>query len=372
MTIFAGPGSSPTSVQPSKAFFYAPVVYVNLKPDGVTQIYETKSTTFISVDLPEDGKAPIARRRNNIDLSDDGVAFGDFGTLLGYTDTEEPHKRDVYLLGRADSGLQLARVALEDCLDPSRFTYYTPSLQKFTSSLPLRSLSALHDIYLSGSFSSGSIFYSCYFKTFLLIYINNFADSTFRLRFLDLNAPRALSDTWPRGGRNGQGIVAEDSEAIAQYAWSEEQVLYISPNGNSGYNYAANAHPEYFNRHFYANSLYAHDTPKQKRQNEWLGSSLVNERKAGGDGKHLLLSWTAQVRDGRGSGVLWEIWMAKVEFADLPIDSPSKREPTRQVEDASFEIPGWMTSNAEITEQRTLSPLLIVSVIATLIIFGRL
>ena len=54
----------------------------------------------------------------------------------------------------------------------------------------------------------------------------------------------------------------------------------------------------------------------EQRRNEWYGSDIVPERDAGGDGRHLLLSWTLQLQGGADNGI-YQIWLAKVEFDDL-------------------------------------------------------
>ena len=121
------------------------------------------------------------------------------------------------------------------------------------------------------------------------------------------------------GGKNGKGIQQEDAEALVKYTWSPEQKLYVSPTGPGGFNYAGTAHPEYFNRQYFAQSLYSASTPLRQRQNSWYGSSILEEADAGGDGRHLLLSWTSQIQGGQNNGV-YQIWLAKVEFDSLPVE----------------------------------------------------
>ena len=165
-------------------------------------------------------------------------------------------------------------------------------------------------------------------------------DSTFYIRFLDLNQPlgkhcRKVSQTvvstnsrsgtdpiWTVGGKNGRGIQQEDAEALVKYRWSPEQKLYVSPTGPGGFNYAGAAHPEYFNRQYFAQSLYSDSTPLSLRRNAWYGSSILEEADAGGDGRHLLLSWTSQIQGGLNNGV-YQIWLAKVEFDSLPVNPSS-------------------------------------------------
>jgi len=118
------------------------------------------------------------------------------------------------------------------------------------------------------------------------------------------------------------GIVQEDAEALVKYAWSPQQSLYSSPPGKGGFNYAGTAHPEYFNRQYFAKSLYPDSTPSDQRLNAWYGSMILSEDDAGGDGRHLLLSWTSQIQGGMDNGI-YQIWLAKLEFDTMSGDSPS-------------------------------------------------
>ena len=123
---------------------------------------------------------------------------------------------------------------------------------------------------------------------------------------------------WVKGGKKGKGggLQHEDVEALIKYAWSPQQQLYVSPTGKGGFNYAGTAHPEYFNRQYFAQSLYPDWVPTGQRQNDWYGSTLVPETESGGDGQHLMLSWTSQVQGGMNSG-LYEVCLAMVEFGEI-------------------------------------------------------
>lgn len=104
-----------------------------------------------------------------------------------------------------------------------------------------------------------------------------------------------------------------------KYVWSAEQMLYASPPGKGGFNYAGTAHPEYFNRQYFSQSLYPDGTPIIQRQNLWYGSTILEETDAGGDGRHLLLSWTSQIQGGTDNGI-YQIWLAKVEFDSTQVE----------------------------------------------------
>lgn len=249
--------------------------------------------------------------------------------MLGYTTTAKPQDftdRDVYLLGITDGGLQLARARVGRLTDFSTYRFWDPIQSKFTNKPPKLDEKDYKKIYLPGSFTYGSVFYSPYFNTFIMVYFNKFVDSTFRIRFLDLDNPVGDDPIWPKKGKRGKGIAPEDIEALVKYAWSPEQELYKSPPGKGGFNYAGMAHPEYFNRQYFAPSLYPKGTSASKRRNQWYGSNVVAEKGVGGDGKYLLLSWTSQLRGGFDSGI-YQVQLAKVEFDAIP-DSPGGNFPS--------------------------------------------
>lgn len=316
----AGPGASPTSISTTQAFLYAPLVYVDSKPQDPSKEYSPRGMTLITITAPSSG--PVATRQGDLIIPGTEVAFGGFATLLGRiaTDTatdKDKGTRDVYLLGMIASGLQLARVGIDDLNIFDRYTFWDPRGLKFTNSPPKPAVTDYTQVYLPGTFSSGNVFYSPYFKTFIMVYFNKMVDSTFYTRYLNLNDPLSTDKTWITGGKSGNGIEAEDVEALFRYAWSAEQKLYASPPGKGGFNYAGMAHPEYFNRQFFPQSLYPSSTPPTQRSNAWYGSSILSEHDAGADGKNLLLSWTSQRVGGTDTGI-YDIRLAMLAFDDIP------------------------------------------------------
>ncbi|MCJ1434929.1 hypothetical protein MMC27_004299 [Xylographa pallens] len=329
------PGTSPTPISTTQAFMYAPLVYVDYQPQDPSKEYQARGMTLVTITVLSSG--PIAAREGDLIIPGTEVAFGGFATLLGFTSTTDPSSgndtRDVYLLGAANNGLQVARVGLDNVETYTDYSYFDPQSLQFSETSPDPNISDYTQIYLPGTFTSGSVFYSKetheiassillitagpYFSTYLMIYLNRMADSTFYVRFLDLNQPLAPDPVWIQGGKGGEGIVQEDAEALVKYAWSPQQTLYSSPPGKGGFNYAGTAHPEYFNRQYFAESLYSQSTPSDQRQNAWYGSTILSEDEAGGDGRHLLISWTSQLQGGTDNGI-YQIWLAKVEFDSIP------------------------------------------------------
>ncbi|KAI9737001.1 MAG: hypothetical protein M1834_000590 [Cirrosporium novae-zelandiae] len=309
------PGANPTPINGTSAFLFTPIVLVTVDPSDPSGIFQSDGMALISLSAPSSG--PLATRIGSAIFLANEVPFGGFASILGTaslsTASQRPsNDQDVYLLGKTDYGLQLARVPLTNLSSFNAYTFFDPLTHDFTTTAPNRNTTSASQLYLSGSFSSGSLFYSPYFSTFILIYFTNLADSTFYVRFLDLSAPlNTASEDWPPNGKNGTGISASSAEALAHYAWSPPQPLYKSPPGTGGYNYAAFAHPEYFNRQYFPPSFYIPEAPTCDKRNEWFGTGIISESAAGGDGKHILLSWTEQ--EAKGS-IGYQIKLVKVEF----------------------------------------------------------
>ena len=255
---------------------------------------------------------------------DGHIPYGDFASLVGRPSLDtapsrSEDDRDVYLLGVADGGLQLARVALGEMGIMSGYSYFLRGDSEFSHESPNYRVANWNGAYISGTFASGDVFFSPYFKTFIMVYFNKMGDSTFYIRFLDLGQPLDYqSDTWVQQGKYGRGIDAEDVEALVHYSWSTEQLLYKSMPDKGGFNYAGAAHPEYFNRQYYPKSTHFYSAGEAD-QGEWYGGSEVAESRSEGDGRHLLISWTSQTHGGVDTGI-YEIRLARVEFDDIPVN----------------------------------------------------
>ena len=190
--------------------------------------------TLVSISAPSSG--PVATRQGDLVIPGTEVAFGGFSTLIGRKSTTASTDRDdgdldVYLLGMTNAGLQLARVGINDISNFGRYTFWDPQEGNFISDPPSTGLTNPTQIYLPGTYSSGSVFFSPYFKTFITVYFNKLVDSTFYIRYLNLNDPLTNDSIWTTKGINGSGIEPEDVEALVRYSWSVEQKLYVSPPG---------------------------------------------------------------------------------------------------------------------------------------------
>lgn len=318
-----------------------------MKPQDPSKEYAGRGMTLFTITAPSTG--PKATRQGDLVIPGTEIGFGGFSTLLGRrsSDTSSDNdsgNRDIYLLGVANSGLQLARVGVNDLNVFSKYNFWQPDNLNFSTSPPERGLIDNQQIYMPGTFSCGGVFYSPYFETFIMVYFNKLADSTFYIRYLDLHSPLSNDSTWKAGGRKGNGIEAEDVESLVRYSWSSEQKLYVSKPGPGGFNYAGTAHPEFFNRQYFAKSLYPDGTSDDKRTNGWYGASVVSQADSGGkDGKYLLLSWTSQKVSGMNDGI-YGVELAVLEFDDIPKDSDA---PTKTVSPSSSTVTS--TAKAKVT-----------------------
>ena len=142
---------------------FAPLVYVDSHPQDPAKEYSPRGMTLITISATTD-KGPIAIRQGDLIIPGTKVPFGGFSTLLGLTSTEasdtNSNDRDVYLIGVANLGLQLARVALNDITTFSKYSFFIPETLSFSELSPKPDSGDIKNTYLPGSFSSGNIFYS--------------------------------------------------------------------------------------------------------------------------------------------------------------------------------------------------------------------
>ena len=121
--------------------------------------------TLVTIKAPSTG--PVATRQGDLTIPGTEVPFGGFATLLGFTSSQaagnDSHSRDVYLVGITNDGLQIARVALDDVTVYAKYSFFDPQSLEFTNLSPDLNITDYRKIYLPGSFSSGTIFYSKYF-----------------------------------------------------------------------------------------------------------------------------------------------------------------------------------------------------------------
>lgn len=210
----------------------------------IRQDYTYRYTTLVRIEDTKSGLT-VARSSDRLfaiyddtELTGQLSPFGCFANLVGKTsECYDEHsmvclQHSVYLLGVYGDGLQLARIALHDIgKSEAAYVFWQSDYCNFSLPGDTSRLLPFSKSYLQGSFSTGSLFYSPFFETFILVYMNTDADSTLYVRYLDLNTLLCADNgtAWQRGGINGRGIKKEDTEAIFHYQWSDSQVLVRTP-----------------------------------------------------------------------------------------------------------------------------------------------
>ena len=308
-----------------RALVYAPVVLVNHDPQDLGAKFRPRGVTTVWVVAPDECLLAICI--NTLLFPEDHVLYRVFAVVVGSPSADAAafcakDDLDVYVFGATESSLYLARVTLDNVDDPAAYRYFRKSERRFVAEAPRFHNKDKGEMYLLGTFTLGNIFFSPFFRTFTIVYMNCMVDLTFYICYLDLENPlNANLTTWLQGGKQSRGITAVDVEALVMYAWSAEQVMYKSSPGPGGFNYLGTAHPEYFNCQYYPVSGHYKTAERNPDADggEWYGSGEVSKSDTGGDGWHLLLSWMSQIRGGLDTGI-YKIQLARVEFGDVPRD----------------------------------------------------
>ena len=136
--------------------------------------------------------------------------------------------------------------------------------------------------FITGRFMDVALFYSPRHLTFVMVYLNTYADNTFYYRYL--KADRAILPPFAPGGDPSSDYV----ENMVKYDWSDEYVLYKAPKTLSGkYIYAGAVHEGYY------------------------GSNDITN-----GGSKMLLSWTAPTGEDPSSlNSEYQIVTAEVDWA---------------------------------------------------------
>jgi hypothetical protein len=92
------------------------------------------------------------------------------------------------------------------------------------------------------------------------------------------------------------------------------------------------AHPEFFSNQFHARCAYSYQGIDSDMESGWIGGGVVEQEQAGGDGRHLSLSWISQEGvddDGRYQVMLAnvELERAMIQPSAAPSSAPSLASP---------------------------------------------
>jgi hypothetical protein len=219
-------GSSLIPYNCSTAVLYAQLVFVT---PLLTFTHVGNTLLYVKTDKLN---GPIATRKVDLMFKQTEISWGSFGAIRSWgTDGIGGNTGKVYLIGAIGvSSLVVARVNAATIETKSTYEYWNGASWTLTMPTATKAFSIM-----TGSFSSGDIFYSPYHRTYIFVYMNNLADSTFHYRYL--LAPAAII---PSTG-------TDTVEAIVKYSWSAEQTLLKTPSALSGqYTYAGGIQAGYF------------------------------------------------------------------------------------------------------------------------------
>lgn len=151
------------------------------------------------------------------------------------------------------NGFQLAHVLSKEVLDHTEYEFYNPQIGAFNNTPHICEMNNPRDFYVflekEDTFqTTGTVFFSPYFRTFVMIYTD--MNCIVKMRYLDLKFPTGKPDTYIQGSRCGRGgLVAFEVEALRFYSWSLEQKVFTLPKCHEETSSkGVPVHPEFFNR----------------------------------------------------------------------------------------------------------------------------
>ncbi|OQV05332.1 hypothetical protein CLAIMM_10092 [Cladophialophora immunda] len=221
------PESSLIPLNASHALLYPALVYdvVDMKTQAAVFNNVGNSILVVSVD-PTYG--PSADRVVRQLYNQHQVAFGTLGGIRSWgssgTGGNDGH---IYLFGKGDNGVLVARANPTGYTDLSSYDYWNGS--SWSKDLPSSNSNA---VMLDVLVQDLDVIYVPALRSFVMVYLNTLADNTFYYRYLDPDLNADDKDF--------------DVENIVKAKWSDEQVLAKVDAPAQGYIYAGGVHAGYF------------------------------------------------------------------------------------------------------------------------------
>ncbi|KAJ9609177.1 hypothetical protein H2200_006949 [Cladophialophora chaetospira] len=221
------PESSLIPLNASHALLYPALVYdvVDMTTQAAAFNDIGNSVLLVSVDA---AYGPHADRVVPQLYQQDQVAFGTLGGIRIWgpngTGGNDGH---IYLFGRGDNGVLVARTSPGGFTDLSIYEYWDGDC--WTSNMTSSSSNATM---LDMQVQDLDVIYVPAIRSFLMIYLNTLADNTFYYRYLPLNLNADDKDF--------------DGNYLVKAEWSDEKVLAKIDAPVEGYIYAGGLHAGYF------------------------------------------------------------------------------------------------------------------------------
>ncbi|KAI5811147.1 hypothetical protein DFH27DRAFT_648518 [Peziza echinospora] len=295
------PNGPPTPINTTHAILYCTIIQVTpespTEPGYMGWRYLFRGITLVSIVLENAGVAAMdqvetitARRMVPKLFTEKDISWGNFNALVGScgvgvgvqgngsANTNGDGRKCIYPIAIGARGLFLAKASLENMWDKTNYTYYSPPNTAFLRNPPTHTSPTAP--FLTGTFSSGQIFFSAVYNTFLIIYFNRLVDNSFYIRYLDLSLP--LSNQSTRDGITWYAhreITAQDVQAVVKYAWSRQYRLYETKQGKGGFSYAGGVAGSYFEGGYERNPT---------------GFGREGRGRGGDEREFVLLTWTMQ------------------------------------------------------------------------------
>lgn len=269
------PESSLIPIDKDSAILYANLIYDKSDADAQSTSLTYLGNTLLKI-TAGDAFGPTASRIVKRLFREGEIAWGSLGGVrswgpsgIGGTDGQ------VYLFGKADHGVLLARCKPSSLADRSNYQYWAGESWA-SKMLPPASTAYLIDTPIMDF----DLIYSPHHLTFLMVYMTTYVDNTFYYRFLNSSTP--ILPPYASGGDPSSDFV----ENIVKSPWSSERVLYRIPKPAKSFAYAGSVHQGYFAKDDITNG-----------------------------GNKMLLSWTAETGlDGATPQSGYALMTAVIEF----------------------------------------------------------
>ncbi|KAL8675748.1 MAG: hypothetical protein Q9186_007636 [Xanthomendoza sp. 1 TL-2023] len=228
--------SSIIPLDAERGIIYAPIIYDEVNMVTRAAKFTYTGNTLLTITAGGRG-GPAAQRPVRKLFQQDELEWGVVGGLrswgpagVGGTDGK------VYLFGRGDHGILMARVTADSIADRDAYEFWTGN--SWSTIMPGASSNAT---WIEGPIMDIDVFYSPRHKTFIAVYLTVYADSTFYYRYLKADQP-IIPCYAPGGDKNSDYV-----ESLLKYDWSDQQVLYkAQPGLAGGFIYAGGVHTRYF------------------------------------------------------------------------------------------------------------------------------